>query len=170
MRKTILLLLFTICFGTMMAQIRIPEANFAFELPKGWKYLSTTKVDAKTKVYLYSTNEIILNGDTVLPHLRVYVKQNYRNKTAMEMSLDRFMAQPYQTLEEYTEGLFLPTQDAIAYLGKNRDEEDGTENKFYTVYFIHKSSGVEFRLSTTEATFELMKEEFEIILKSVVVY
>ena len=88
----------------------------------------------------------------------------------MEMSLDRFMAQPYQTLEEYTEGLFLPTQDAIAYLGKNRDEEDGTENKFYTVYFIHKSSGVEFRLSTTEATFEQMKEEFETILKSVVVY
>ena len=62
------------------------------------------------------------------------------------------------------------TKYIIFYYDVTGYEEDGTENKFYTVYFIHKSSGVEFRLSTTEATFEQMKEEFEIILKSVVVY
>ena len=170
MKKNVIFLCLSLFFSCLFAQVRIPDANFSFELPKGWKYLSTTKVDNKTKIYLYSQQEIVQKGDTVLPYLTIYVRTSYKDKTAMEMSIDRFMQHPFQAVEEYTQGLFLPTNDAIAYLGVNRDEEDGTENQFYTLYFVHKNTGVEFRLSTSMSTFEQMKDEFETILKSVVVY
>ena len=170
MKKSILFLCLGLFFSSVFAQVRIPEANFSFELPKGWKYLSTTKVDNKTKVYLYSQQEIIQDGDTILPYLTIYVRNNFKNKSAMEMSIDRFMQQPYQTIEDYTDGLFLPTSDAIAYMCVNRDEKDGTENQFYALYFVHKNTGIEFKLSTTKSTFDQLTDEFETILKSVVVY
>lgn len=170
MKKYVLFIALAISFMGVFAQVRIPDGNFSFELPKGWKYLSTNKVDNRTKVYLYSAQEIVSNGDTTLPFLRIYVRTSAKNKTAMELSIDRFMEQPFQALEEYTEGLYLPTKDAIAYLGANRDEVDGTENQFYILYFMHKNTAIEFRLQSTMATFDRVKAEFETILKSIVVY
>ncbi len=170
MKKHILFIALAMSFVGLFAQVRIPDGNFSFELPKGWKYLSTNKVDNRTKVYLYASQEIASSSDTTLPFLRIYVRTSTKNKTAMELSIDRFMEQPFQTLEEYTEGLYLPTKDAIAYLGVNRDEVDGTENQFYILYFMHKNTAIEFRLQSTMATFEQVKTEFENILKSIVVY
>jgi hypothetical protein len=171
MKKHILFIAMAISFMGLFAQVRIPDGNFSFELPKGWKYLSTNKVDNRTKVYLYSAQELVsAQGDTTLPFLRIYVRTATKNKTAMELSIDRFMEQPFQTMEEYTSGLFLPTRDAIAYLGANRDEVDGTENQFYILYFMHKNTAIEFRLQTTKETFEQVKNEFETILKSIVAY
>ncbi len=170
MKKNILLLALLVGFSSIFAQVRIPDGNFSFELPKGWKYLSTTKVDNKTKVYLYSHPEIVDGKDTILPYLKIYVQSQYNSKNAMDMSLDRFMQHPFQRLEEYTEGLFLPNNDAIAFLGVDRDEKDGTENQFYIVYFVHKNTAVEFRIQTTMSTFPELKDEFEEVLKSIVVY
>jgi hypothetical protein len=170
MKKNILLVALLVGFSSIFAQVRIPDGNFSFELPKGWKYLSTTKVDNKTKVYLYSHPEIVDGKDTILPYLKIYVQSQYNSKNAMDMSLDRFMQHPFQRLEEYTEGLFLPNNDAIAFLGVDRDEKDGTENQFYIVYFVHKNTAVEFRIQTTMSTFPELKDEFEEVLKSIVVY
>lgn len=157
-------------FGSLTAQITVPKGNFQFDFPgERWKYLETLDIDKSTTVYLYSrVKEIVsANGDTVLPFLRIYVKSDIGNKNVMDMSMERFMQQPFNVVDEFSTSEYFKAKDAIGYIGvvKYNDTPDG---QFYMIYFTNKGVLVEFRLETEKSTFATMKAEFEEILNTIV--
>ena len=167
MKKT-LLLLFSLLALAASAQIRIPGTKVEFSLPEGqWKYLQTTKVDRNTNVYLYSycaESVVDSKGDTVLPFIRIYVRKNYPH-AAFDLAADRWADQPFQSLDEWTEGL--PSPDGIGYIGAHTGVQDQVEYLFRMVYFKEKSTAVEFRLETTRDTYERFDPVFKEIIESI---
>ncbi len=163
MRKTILLSVM-LAFATLIsAQIKVPGTNVQFSFPHGgWKYLQTTVVDKNTTVYLYSyaARDVIDEmGDTVLPHLRVYVRKNY-DKSVYDLSYDRFNQLPYQTLSD-----FQPTvPGSLGLIGAYQSVLDNKSYEFRMVYLKDKNTAVEFRTETTVDTFDEFDKEFQEII------
>ncbi len=155
--------------GPLFAQITLPQSNFQFTLPEGkWKYLETVNVDANTHVYLYSSVPVVSkDNDTTLPFLRVYVKNNIGKDNSVDFAMRRFMKQPFIIVDDFYESPLLPCKDAIGYVGLYKDDDSAKRNKFYMLYFVNKSTLVEFRLETTEESFAQKQAEFEQIMKSI---
>lgn len=167
-KRLALALLFAAVATAAEAQIKIPGTKVSFQFPNGgWKYLHTTKVDDNTSVYLYSYNEryvIDSVGDTVLPFMRIYVHRNYQG-SAYEAAYSRFLSQPFQSLDEYVDGL--PSAGGIGYLGAYTNETDGKDYEFRMIYFKERSTLLEIRLETTRDNYDDFEEEFKSILRSV---
>ena len=169
-KKMVMCVAFALCaFATLSAQISIPKSYFKFTLPEGrWKYLETFEVDATTHVYLYSSVPVVSKtNDTTLPFIRVYVKNNIGKDNSLDYAMRRFMQQPFMIVDEFSNSPFLPCKDAIGYVGLYKDDDTSVRNKFYMIYFVHKSTIVEFRIETTEESFEQKRAEFEQIIKSI---
>ncbi len=172
MKKSTLWTLMLLLLGSMTAtaQMKIPGTHVHFTLPANeWKYLQTTEVDKNTTVYLYSYNDhyvVDSVGDTIIPFIRIYVRKNYK-ATAYELAYSRFLSQPFQSLDEYVEGL--PSPDGIGYLGAYTSEQDGKDYEFRMVYFKDGNTAVEFRLETSRDNYDDFSEQFESILQSLVI-
>lgn len=152
----------------LSAQITLPNSHFQFTLPEGkWKYLETIDVDANTHVYLYSSLPVVSkDNDTSLPFIRIYVKNNIGQKNSFDFAMDRFMQQPFMIVDEFSSSSFLPCKDAMGYVGVYKDD-NAQRSKFLMLYFVHKSTLVEFRLETTEESYPQKKTEFENILETI---
>ncbi|MDY5968712.1 MAG: hypothetical protein SPJ13_01675 [Bacteroidales bacterium] len=162
MRKTLLLSLMLAITTVAMAQMNIPGTRVFFDFPQGgWKYLQTTEVDKNTQVYLYTysaQNVVDSKGDTVLPCLRIYVRKNY-DKSMFKFIMERFKEQPYQSLDEYTEGI--PGDEAFGYIAAYTDQVDKKDYGMRMVCFKDKTTVVEFRLETTFDTYPAFEKQFE---------
>ena len=149
-----LALLFGLGFSAM-SQIRIPGTTVSFQFPNGgWKYLKTMNPAKNTTVYLYSYSARVVvdkSGEEVTPFMRIYVKQNYSD-SPFELAYERSVQQPFQSLEEYMEGL--PGKDGIGY-------------KFRMIYFRDGNNVVEIRMETTLDTYDEMAKEFEDVMKTI---
>ena len=102
-------------------------------------------------------------GDTVLPCLRIYVNEHY-DGDLYSLVYDRYMLQPYQSLDEYTHGLGLPKSGGIGYDGIYTNPSDGKDYRFLMTYFKDRKAMVELRLETTSDTFGEMEFEFRDLL------
>ena len=162
-----LLLLPLFFSGHLWAQeTRIPGTKVSFVFPTQWKYLSTSKVDESTDLYLYFRTEAVsTEGDTALPFLRIYVKRNYPS-SVFELAFERYSAQPYQSMTDYVKGLGLPKSGGLGYVGAYTNSKNRKDYQFRMVYFKEGNTAVEFRLETTRATYALMETEFSGILES----
>lgn len=166
--KRILFSLMMVMMGLCsMAQNRVPGCNVVFGFPDGgWKYLSTVDVDQNTKVYLYSYSaEVVTDaaGDTVLPNMRIYVRKNYTG-SVFDLVLARYEHNPYQAVEEYTDGL--PSADGVGYKAYYKNVEDNKDYLFNLIYFKDKTTIVEVRMETTMDTYEAFESKFMNVLKS----
>ncbi len=161
MRKTLLLMSLLLTGMLAMAQVSVPGTNVTFEFPDGgWKYLQTTKVDDNTNVFLFNYGVAAVidgKGDTVLPCLRVYVRKNY-DKSMFKFIMERFKAQPYQSLEEYTEGI--PGTECRGYIAAYTDQVDKKDYEMRMVCFKDGNTVVEFRLETTLDTYPQFEQSF----------
>ena len=146
---------------------RIPGTKVSYTFPSQWKYLQTTDVDANTHIYLFTYKEhpVHADGDTTLPYLRIYVRKNY-TKPLTDLVFDRYLQQPYQSLEDYLSGPGLPAKGGLGYIGAYTHPKNRKDYQFRMVYFKEGTTAVEFRLETTHATYPQMEEEFIQILKS----
>lgn len=166
-RKTIFLILLGAGL-TSMAQIHIPNTNTSFEFQNnGWKYQSTLKVDNQTTVYLYAyTSEIIVDskGDTVMPYMRILVKNKYKGST-YDLAYARFMQQPFESLNNYTDGI--PGTDGIGYVGAYTSTLDQKDYQFKMIYFKDKDNILEIRLETSYGTYDKMEKDFDNIIKTI---
>ena len=146
---------------------RIPGTDIAYTFPSRWKYLQTTDVDENTHVYLstYKEKTIQADGDTTLPFLRIYVHKNY-TKPLTDLVFERYMQQPYQSLDDYLTGPGLPAKGGMGYIGAYTHLKNQKDYQFRMVYFKEGNTAVEFRLETTRATYPQMEEEFLKILQS----
>lgn len=167
MRKIVFLALFAMLGLMATAQIKIPGTNVEFTLPEGeWKYLQTTNVDKNTNVYLYSymrRNVLDANNDTIIPFLRVYVHKNYAN-SIYDLAYDRSVQQPFQSLDEFSEGV---PNEGIGYIGAYTSPRDGKDYIFRMIYFKDKNTIYEFRAETTIDTYKDFEGMFADIIKSV---
>ena len=105
-------------------------------------------------------------GDTVLPFLRIYVNENY-DGDVYELAYERYMEQPFQSLDEYTKGPGLPKSGGLGYVGAYTNPSDQKDYQFFMTYFSDKGVMVEFRLETTTDTFGDMEFEFRDVLGSI---
>ncbi len=148
-----------------IAQIKIPNTRISFSFPeKGWKYLETNTVDKNTTVYLYSYSGryVVDNtGDTVLPFMRIYVRQNY-DGSVYDMAYSRYNSQPFQSLDE-----FVNNDGSFGYLGAYTNNNDGKDYEFRMLYIKDKNTIVEIRLETTLYNYDEFDQTFKAILKSV---
>lgn len=75
--KTVVLVALMALASSAAAQITIPGTNVSFRLNSDdWRYLRTFKLDDGADIYLYYyVREVLVDmeGDTVLPCLRIYV-------------------------------------------------------------------------------------------------
>ena len=169
MRRFLLLTISLMLASLSMAQvqIRVPNSRVSFEFPgNDWKFLETINVDATTTVYLYSyKGRVIIDkqSDTVLPNLRIYVRTGYK-QSIYDLITDRYMQQPFQSMDEYSQGL---PGEGIGYIGAHQNTHDGKYYKFRMIYFKDNTTAFEFRITTTRDTYDDMAEEFESIIKSV---
>ena len=151
-----------------MSQIRIPGTTVSFQFPNGgWKYLKTMNPAKNTVVYLYSYSARTIvdkTGEEVTPFMRIYVKQNYSD-SPFELAYERSVQQPFQSLEEYMEGL--PGKDGIGYIGAYTGADDGKDYQFRMIYFRDGSNVVEIRMETSLDTYEEMDKEFDEVMKTV---
>lgn len=171
MRKSIFLFVFVAVMALCgRAQITVPGTNVSFAFPNGgWKYLQTLTIDKNTVAYLYSyCGKFVLDskGDTILPHLRIYVKKNYEG-SALEMAYLRYLNQPFQSLTETVEGL--PGSGGISYVGAYNNLDDHKDYKFQMMYFMVKSTVFEFRIETSYDTYPQFEKEFTAIMQSITV-
>lgn len=169
--KYVILAALMLCSSfAVSAQLRIPGTGIQFRLNSDdWRYLRTFEVEDGADVYLYCyTGEVIVDteGDTVLPFLRIYVNENY-DGDVYEMAYERYMEQPFQSLDEYTKGPGLPKSGGIGYVGAYTNPTDQKDYQFMMTYFSDKGVMVEFRLETTTDTFGDMEFEFRDIMGSV---
>lgn len=169
--KYVILAALMLCASlAVSAQLRIPGTGIQFRLNSDdWRYLRTFEVEDGADVYLYCyTGEVIVDteGDTVLPFLRIYVNENY-DGDVYEMAYERYMEQPFQSLDEYTKGPGLPKSGGIGYVGAYTNPTDQKDYQFMMTYFSDKGVMVEFRLETTTDTFGDMEFEFRDIMGSV---
>ena len=118
-------------------------------------------------VYCYTGSVVVdMEGDTVLPFLRIYVNNGF-DGDLLELVYSRYMAQPYQSLNEYTKGMGLPKSGGIGYIGAYTNPSDQKDYQFFMTYFRDHDVSVEFRLETTKDTFEDMEFIFKDILGSI---
>lgn len=169
MRRLLLTLALVLAFAmTGRSQIHVPDTPVSFDFPHGgWKYLQTISVDKNTTAYLYSyCNRYVVDskGDTILPHLRIYVRKNYSG-SALELAYERHCRQPFQPLNEYMDGL--PGSEGIGYIGAYSNFDDHKDYQFKMIYFKVKNTIYEFRLETTRDTYETFEPEFDEILNSI---
>jgi len=148
-------------------QIRIPSTRVTVDLPAGeWNYLKTLNLDKNITVYLYIyTDSVVIDasGDTILPFLRIYVQRNYRG-SAYDLAYDRFLKQPFQSMNEYTDGLPV---GGIGYVGAYRSNDDSKEYQFRMIYLKDKENGIEIRMETTGDTYARFDKMFNDILQTV---
>ncbi len=173
MKRIAKLLLTTamIAFGaSTAAQITIPGTHVSFELePENWRYLRTFELDDGADIYLYYyAGEVLvdLEGDTVLPFLRIYVNNEY-DGDIYQLVYERYMLQPYQSAREYTHGPGLPRSGGIGYMGAYTNPAEQKDYQFMMTYFKDNGTVVEFRLETTKDTFEDMEQEFKNVLNTI---
>lgn len=152
------------------AQLTIPGTNVTYRLNnEDWRYLRTFELAEGGDVYLYCyTGHVLVDmeGDTVLPFLRIYVNRNY-DGDLYDLAYERYEAQPFQSLKEYSKGNGLPSDGGIGYIGAYTNPSDQKDYQFFMTYFKDKGTSVEFRLETTKDTFEEMEFEFTDILSSI---
>ena len=143
-----LLVLLMIAMAGCMAQtqVTIPGTKVKYTFPGKWNYLKADKVDA-------------------LPNLRVRVRKNYTGEL-FDYVYDRYTAEPYQSLADYTNGLGLPKSGGMGYIGAYTNLGNKKDYQFRMVYFKTQNTIVEFRLETTRGTYKDMEKEFEAILRS----
>lgn len=156
--------------ATATAQVGIPGTQVSFRLNgDDWRYLRTFQLDDGADVYLYCyVGQLILDGegDTVLPFLRIYVNEDY-DGDIYELAYERYMQQPFQSLNEYTHGPGLPKRGGLGYVGAYTNPSDQKDYQFMMTYFKDGDVTVEFRLETTTDTFSEMEFEFNDILESI---
>ena len=156
--------------GAAMAQLTIPATSVSFNLDNAdWSYLRTfTEKDGGTVYYYCYVGEVLLDaqGDTVLPFLRVYVRENYIGDV-YELAYERYEQQPYQSLREWTKGDGLPKSGGLGYEGMYTKPSDKKDYRFLMTYFKDRRTAVEFRLETTRETYEDMEVKFKKILSSI---
>lgn len=149
------------------SQVGIPNTSITFRLnQEDWRYLRTFKVDDGADIYLYCyIGHAIVDteGDTVLPFLRIYVNNHYTGDL-YDLVYERYMQQPYQSIDEYTKGPGLPASGGIGYKGAYTNPSNQKDYLFLMTYFKDKKTFVEFRLETTKDTFDEMEFEFNDIL------
>ena len=152
------------------AQLVIPGTAVSFSLnDKEWQYLRTFNLDDGATVYLYSyTGEVLVDaaGDTVLPFLRLYVRENYGGDV-YQLAYDRYVKQPFQSLREFTKGPGLPRSGGLGYEGIYTSPSDGHDYRFMMTYFKDRRTIVEFRLETSRDTWETMKDKFTAVLSTI---
>ncbi len=169
-KKLILTALMVVVAGIASAQLTIPGTNITYRLNgEDWRYLRTFELAEGGDVYLYCyTGHVLVDmeGDTVLPFLRIYVNKDY-DGDLYELAYERYEAQPFQSLKEYTKGEGLPSKGGIGYIGAYTNPTDQKDYQFYMTYFKDRGTSVEFRLETTKDTFEEMDFEFKDILSSI---
>ena len=165
--KTVVLALLMAMASSAAAQITIPGTSVSFRLNSDdWRYLRTFKLEDGADVYLYYyVGHVLvdLEGDTVLPCLRIYVNEDY-DGDVYELAYDRYMLQPFQSVDEYTHGPGLPKDGGIGYMGAYTNPSSQKDYQFLMTYFKSRGTAVEFRLETTKDTFEEMEFEFKDIL------
>lgn len=170
LRQWLLAALMLLAAGSAQAQLTIPGTGVTFQLDnKEWRYLRTYDLDDGAKVYLYGyVGEVLVeaNGDTALPSLRIYVRENYSGDI-YQMAYDRYVQQPFQSLNEYTKGLGLPRSGGIGYEGIYTNPSDRKDYRFFMTYFKDRRATVEFRLETSRATWERMKSKFSAVLSTI---
>lgn len=170
LKQWLLLAALFVISGTAMAQLNIPGTAFVFELNGDeWRYLRNFKDGDGANVYYYCyVGEVLLDdqGDTVLPTLRIYVRDNYASDV-YELAYDRYLNQPFQSLNEYTKGDGLPRQGGLGYEGIYTKPSDQHDYRFMMTYFKERRTIVEFRLETTSETYDEMEVKFRNILKSI---
>lgn len=169
-KKLILTALMVVVAGIASAQLTIPGTNITYRLNgEDWRYLRTFELAEGGDVYLYCyTGHVLVDmeGDTVMPFLRIYVNKDY-DGDLYELAYERYEAQPFQSLKEYTKGEGLPSKGGIGYIGAYTNPTDQKDYQFYMTYFKDRGTSVEFRLETTKDTFEEMDFEFKDILSSI---
>lgn len=168
-KALVLFALMVAMIGGCMAQtqVTIPGTKVKFSFPGKWNYLKADKVDKNTTVYFYyySSRILVSKGDTALPYLRIRVRKNYTGDL-VDYVYDRYVAEPYQPLRDYTQGLGLPKSGGMGYIGAYTNLGNKKDYEFRMVYFKSQNAIVEFRLETTKATYNDMAKEFEAILAS----
>lgn len=156
--------------STAMAQLTIPGTSYTFKLNnEDWRYLRTFELPEGGDIYLYCyTGHVLtdMEGDTVLPNLRIYVVKDY-DGDLYDLAYQRYEDQPYQSLLDYTKGNGLPSSGGIGYIGAYTNPSDQKDYQFYMTYFKEGKTYVEFRLETTKDTFEEMDFEFTDILGTI---
>ena len=164
-----LLVLLMIAMAGCMAQtqVTIPGTKVKYTFPGKWNYLKADKVDKNTTVYFYyySSRILVSKGDTALPYLRIRVRKNVTGDL-VDYVYDRYVAEPYQPLRDYTQGLGLPKSGGMGYIGAYTNLGNKKDYQFRMVYFKVQNTIIEFRLETTRATYASMEKEFEDILRS----
>ena len=169
-KKLILTALMVVVAGIASAQLTIPGTNITYRLnSEDWRYLRTFELAEGGDVYLYCyTGHVLVDmeGDTVMPFLRIYVNKDY-DGDLYELAYERYEAQPFQSLKEYTKGEGLPSKGGIGYIGAYTNPTERKDYQFYMTYFKDRGTSVEFRLETTKDTFEEMDFEFKDILSSI---
>ena len=169
MKKMFLVLWVLLLSAVASAQLTIPGTSVTYRLNnEDWRYIRTFELPEGGDIYLYCYTGHVLrdsDGDTVVPFLRIYVNKHYSGDL-YELAYDRYVAQPYQALHEYSEGDGLPESGGIGYIGAYTNPTDGKDYQFYMVYFKSRKTAVEFRLETTVDTFEEMDFEFNDILNT----
>lgn len=169
-KKLILTALMVVVAGIASAQLTIPGTNITYRLnSEDWRYLRTFELAEGGDVYLYCyTGHVLVDmeGDTVMPFLRIYVNKDY-DGDLYELAYERYEAQPFQSLKEYTKGEGLPSKGGIGYIGAYTNPTDRKDYQFYMTYFKDRGTSVEFRLETTKDTFDEMDFEFKDILSSI---
>ena len=161
------LLLSMAASGMAQSQVTIPGTKVKYTVPTHWHFLKTDKVDKNTNVYLYyySGKILVSQGDTALPFLRIRVRKNYSGDL-VDYVYDRYVAEPYQPLKDYTHGLGLPKNGGMGYIGAYTNPGDKKDYQFRMVYFKAQNTIIEFRLETTRGTYAQMAKGFEAILGS----
>ncbi|MBP3764046.1 MAG: hypothetical protein J6I49_09265 [Bacteroidales bacterium] len=170
LKRLVLLTAFLLSGLVLSAQLQIPGTNVSYRLNgDDWRYLRTFEHPAGGDIYLYCyVGHVVtdMEGDTVLPFLRIYVTRDYEGDL-YELAYERYMEQPYQSLNEYSKGPGLPPSGGLGYIGAYTNPADQKDYQFYMTYFYDKRTSVEFRLETTKDTFEEMDFEFKDILNSI---
>lgn len=169
-KKLFLTLLLLAAATVASAQLTIPGTGITYRLnSEDWRYLRTFELAEGGDVYLYCyTGHVLVDmeGDTVLPFLRIYVNKDY-DGDLYELAYERYEAQPFQSLKEYTKGEGIPSEGGIGYIGAYTNPTDQKDYQFYMTYFKDRGTSVEFRLETTKDTFDEMDFEFKDILSSI---
>ena len=170
MRQWMLLAAMLFFGANASAQINIPGTSVSFQLDNNeWRYLRTFKETDGANIYYYCyVGEVLLdnNGDTVLPYLRIYVKDGY-GSDLYELVYDRYVDQPYQSLREWSKGEGIPRNGGLGYEGIYTKPTDKHDYRFLMIYFNERRTAVEFRLETTRETYEEMEVKFKKILASI---
>ncbi|MBR1849944.1 MAG: hypothetical protein IJ789_01070 [Bacteroidales bacterium] len=139
--------------ASAQTQMEIPGTNIAFALDgTEWKFLKTIDVDKNTKVHLFSYKAELLvdaDGEETLPYLKIYVQKNYK-KSVYEFVYDRYLQQPYQTIDEYSSGYGLPAKGGLGYTGIYTSPQDDKNYMFRMNCTVIANTAVEFRIETTQ--------------------